>query len=89
MSTLGKVLTILIVLALLGWTFLAALVAEHHIQWAKRFDVVQKEVEEAKKPLPGYRAEIYDHTNATIATEYVERLSDDLQDESATDQPRP
>ena len=67
MSTLGKVLIILIVLALLGWMFLASLVAEHHIQWANRFKVVEKEVAEAKVPIPDLRAEIYDLKNEASA----------------------
>ena len=75
MSTLGKVLVILIALSLLGWMFLAALVADHHIQWAKRYDVVQKEVEEAKIPPPGLRLKILEHTNAATTVQVdLERI---------------
>ena len=58
MSTPGKVLIILIMLALLGWMFLAAVVAKSNSNWGKRIQEVSKEVEELKIPLPGLRAEI-------------------------------
>ncbi len=75
MSTLGKVLVILIALSLLGWMFLAALVADHHIQWANRYDVVEKEVEAAKLPLPPARAKILEHTNAATTVQVnLERI---------------
>lgn len=65
MSTLGKVLVILIVLAVLGWMFLASLVAQYNINWGKRLQEVQKEVEELKVPLPALRVEI--SKNTTLA----------------------
>ena len=59
MSTLGKVLVILVVLALLGWIFLAALVADHHINWSQRLDQIEKEVAALQADLPPIKAEIY------------------------------
>ena len=62
MSTLGKVLVILIVLAVMGWMFLASLVAQYNVNWGKRLQDVSKEVEELKKPLPILRIEIAKNT---------------------------
>lgn len=62
MSTLGKVLVILVVLALLGWIFLAALVADHHINWSKKYVTVEKAVADAKAELPPLENEIFQLT---------------------------
>lgn len=70
MSTPGKVLIILIMLALLGWMFLASIVAQSNINWGKRVQEVSKEVEELKKPLPGLRASIA-KTTYQASTEQV------------------
>ncbi len=62
MSTVGKVLVILIVVSLLGWLFLAALVADHHMNWSKRFAEVQKERDTEDASLPPLAAQIFELT---------------------------
>ena len=43
--------------------YLAALVADHHINWTAKFAATEKELAELKATLPPIRAEIYDLTN--------------------------
>lgn len=52
MSTVGKVLIVLVALSLLGWIFLASLVAEHHANWTKRLNDVKAEVAAVQAELP-------------------------------------
>ena len=63
MSTAGKVLVILVVLSLLGWMYLAALVADHHINWTEKYAKTEKELADLTATLPPIRAETYDLTN--------------------------
>jgi predicted nucleic acid-binding Zn-ribbon protein len=65
MSTLGKVLSILVALSLLGWIFLASLVADYHSNWTKRLADLKTEVAKVQGELPPLAAEI-DKTKADI-----------------------
>lgn len=58
MSTLGKVLVILVALALLGWIFLASLVAEHHANWGESVKKTNEEVAAIEPLLPPLQDQI-------------------------------
>lgn len=67
MSTAGKVLVILVLLAVLPWLWLAAGVAQHHINWAKLYAETEKQRNEAKAELPPLESAIYEQKNeATV-----------------------
>ena len=51
MSTLGKVLVILVALAMLGWILLASLVAEHHANWGQVIKQRKQEIAELEPQL--------------------------------------
>jgi chromosome segregation ATPase len=48
MSTAGKVLSVLVTLALLGWIFLASLVADLNANWGRQLKTLQTQVTEAE-----------------------------------------
>jgi hypothetical protein len=58
MSTLGKVLVVLVTLSMLGWIFLASLVAEHHANWGKLINDTKAEIAQIEPLLPPMQDEI-------------------------------
>ena len=75
MSTPGKVLVVLITLTMLGWVFLAALVAEHHSNWGKLIKTTQAEIAELEPQLPPLQEKI-DRTlsDASLAQVRLDRV---------------
>lgn len=74
MSTAGKVLIVLIVLAALGWITLAALVADHHMSWSRRYAELKSQSEELQASLPPLRTQIYETMNeATVVQIALDR----------------
>jgi len=64
MSTLGKVLVVLITLTMAVWIFLAAVVTQHHMNWSKRLNEVTAEVKALEAELPPIQEDIFKATDA-------------------------
>lgn len=71
MSTLGKVLVVLVTLAMLGWIFLAALVAEHHSNWGEVIKKTKSEIAEIEPLL----APMQDKIDRTLAAASLSQVS--------------
>jgi chromosome segregation ATPase len=67
MSTLGKVLSILVTLSLLVWIFLAAMVAKHHENWGERVSALKADIAKIKPEFPPLETEIEENrSQATL-----------------------
>ncbi len=58
MSTLGKVLVVLVTLSMLGWIFLASLVADHHANWGQLVNERKAEIAKIEPLLPPLQEKI-------------------------------
>jgi hypothetical protein len=64
MSTAGKVLAVLVTLALLGWLGLLSMVAQRNANWGKKLQAQQKQLEDLQKDQIEVRSQLAKIKNA-------------------------